>query len=298
MKKKTLTIDEIIAENKTEDNIELKFNIDIELLSNYKNFKLYLRDEHMKYQVTIVAEFEFNNNTYKFYIDRKANAYQLRIYVVNSERYVLQRQYIGNLNPKFLSYFENAIKYAYLFDLDNVNKFGSYEPLFRIKIIGQRFDMSPKEFQDEFNEADVFGNKRVYKEPIEVPHRVTYSEIFSIGLGKKSEKLHSQYFITSNVFILKLALINDYYFGDQKVEKKKKIRKLIKEGNEYKLDKYFAFELKWNLGFDIDKESKNKFTEKKKREYSKKYLNLDEALSDALTLIGECGIYIEGNVER
>lgn len=293
MKKKALTIDEIITENKTEDDIELKFNIDTELLSNYENFKSYLRDEHMKYQVIIVAEFELNNNTYKFYIDRKANAYQLRIYVVNSERYVLQRQYIGNLNPKFLSYFENAVKYAYLFDLDNFNKFGSYEPLFWIKIIGQRFDMPPKEFRDEFKEADVFGNKRIYKEPIEIPHLVTYSEIFSIGLGKKSKKLYSQFFIMNNVFILKLALVNDYYFGDQKIENKKKIRKLIKEGNEYKLDKYFAIELKRKLGFDIDKEHNNEFTEKKKQEYSKKYLDLDEALSDALTLIGECGIYIE-----
>lgn len=108
MKRKALTIDEIIAENKTDDNVELKFVIDKELVSNYSKFKEYLSNGVMKYKFVIIAEFELENRTYKFYIDRKANAYQLRIYTVDSGRYILNQQYISNLNPKLLTHFQNV----------------------------------------------------------------------------------------------------------------------------------------------------------------------------------------------
>lgn len=295
MKKKALTIDGIIAEN-LNDNIELKFNLESDLLSDYPKFKDYLHFERMKYEFTIVAEFEYDNHTYKFYIDRKANAYQLRLYVVNNERYVLQRQYIGNLNPKFLSYFENVLRYVYLFDLGDIGKFSCYEPVFRIKIIKLRFDLLPKEFQDEFSDNDIFGSKEVSQTPGIVRKHKTQKSISSIEIGKKSEEVRNQYFVTKNIFEVELCLFNDYYVDGVKIKETKTVRKLIKNGVELEIDRYFGIKL--NQKIYLPKNKTTSFAEEKQKEYSKHYLTLDDVLSDTLKLISECGKYIERLLQK
>ena len=296
MKKKTLTIDEIIAENKTDDNVELKFVINKELVSNYSKFKEYLSNGVMKYKFVIIAEFELENRTYKFYIDRKANAYQLRIYVVDSERYVLNQQYISNLNPKLLTHFQNVIRYTYLMTLNIESNIYLYEQLFWIKTISNRFNI-PNNFNSEFPKNILEKYEKVRQEPYILGKCRQQKELFSINIGKISVEIRPQFFISQSTFVIKLFINNEYYNCGVKLEPKKKIQKHIDEGGSFELNNYFSIQFiqAFNNGYKNKKADKLEFTNNEITKYSKHYSTLDEALSDVLKLIEETGEYIEQN---
>lgn len=296
MRRKALTIDEIIAENKTDDNVELKFVINKELVSNYSKFKEYLSNGVMKYKFVIIAEFELENRTYKFYIDRKANAYQLRIYVVDSERYVLNQQYISNLNPKLLTHFQNVIRYTYLMTLNIESNIYLYEPLFWIKTIAKRFYIS-NDFEAEFSNNILEKYEQVIKEPYILGKGRQHKQLFSINIGKISVEIRPQIFITQPTFIINLFIDNEYYDGDIKLETRKKIQKHIDSGEGFELNKYFSIQFVQNFAYGYKNKNAEKleFANNKAEEYSKHYSTLDDALSNILKLIEETGEYIEQN---
>lgn len=277
---KSKTIEDIIAEN-LKDGIELNFVIDLGLLRFYNLLKEYLSYGNMEYKFTIVAQFKYKDKTYKFYVDRKGTAYQLWIYVLNSERYVLQRQYIGNINPKCLLYFENVLKYVNLFSSDNTKQFSIYEPLFWLKILDKRFDTTPKYFREELSDSEFFGNEHFSQEPAIISEHELKKQILAVGLGKVTVNDYEfHYYHQYNRFLVTLYLNNDYYHDGKKIEEKEEILKLIKKNIELKIDKYFSIGLDYNLIksqsiFDIE------------AKYSKHYLTFDGVINDSIKMIAE-----------
>ena len=276
----TKSIDEIIEGN-LEQNIELKFCFTNELLENYSLFSQLLSLDYGEYRIPIIAEFKFNKYTYKFYIDVRGVSHQLWIYVVNDERYIVQRHYVGNINPNFLLYFENVIKYTHLFDIDNVNRLEIHELLYQIKVIGRHFDTATREYKDVFSEVKMFKIERIPEEPAIIPQQHREREIFSIGLGLAQFEDETSY-SARNICYIKLILKNDYYFKGKKIEEEKKISELVKNSAEIHIDKYFSIDFSWDPR-NVNK--RTKFVNEIKAEYSKHYFTLNDGLSDSLKLI-------------